>query len=124
MWVTVNVVGWGEQVSTPPPSIYRPRATASPLADLEVGGSSFLGWEGEISVHLPSYYTHCTLPTLSCPLSSRAGSPKAISSTQRVPGSVLGMEGRQTAQLVKGLNPKSAGKVHDSQEAAGGVCSK
>lgn len=34
-----------------------PTATASPLADLEVGGSSFLGREGEISVHLPSYYT-------------------------------------------------------------------
>lgn len=29
-----------------------------------------------------------------------------------------------TAQLAKGLTPKFSGKVHNSQEAAAGVCSK
>lgn len=61
---------------------------------------------------------------LLCPLSLGASSSKAVSSTHRVPGSVLDIEGRQTAQFVKSLNPKSSGKVHDSQEATGGVCSK
>lgn len=61
---------------------------------------------------------------LLCPLSSGAGSSKAVSSTHRVPGSVLDIERRQTAQLVKSLNPKSSGKLHDSQEAAGEVFSK
>lgn len=59
MWATVNVVGWGEQVYTPPPSICRP---LGPLADLgkEVDGGSFLGQEGEISTS-PIIILHCTL---------------------------------------------------------------
>lgn len=61
MWATVNVMGWGEQVYTPPPSICRPHG---PLADLvkEVDGSSFLGQEGEISTSLIIifHYTVCS----------------------------------------------------------------
>lgn len=57
--------GWGEQVYTPLPSIQTPWP---PLALGLIWGrkqvETFLGQEGDISVHLPNYYIPLLFPVL------------------------------------------------------------
>ena len=108
----MNVLGWGEQVHPSAPS---EDPTSSPVADLgkEVGGSSLL-------VHLPPLLHSPGLWASSTVLGAFINQ---VGSLSRV--FCAGMEGQtETAQPAKGSNPESSGKVHASQEAAGGASSK
>ena len=122
MWATLNVVGGeGRYAHLSLPS-EDPLATSSPLAHLgkEAGGNRFFGQEGEITVHLPIYYIPLRSMFL-CPLSSGPVPQRPSAPLTRCLALCLVWTG---GSLQRGLNPKSSSKVHDSQEATGGVCSK
>lgn len=122
MWATVNVMGVEGRCAHLSLPATDPMATSSPLAHLgkEAGGNTFLGQEGKITVHLPIYYIPLH-SVLLCPLSSGPVPQRPSAPLTRCLALCLVWMG---GSLEKGLNPKSSSKVHDSQEAAGGVCSK